>query len=137
MQINKVVYFLHADFLVTFSRPLVSAKIEAWTHGPVFRELYREFKAFGEDEITGRVFVMSAATGKRGLATCQFRDDERSFLESAARKYSAMSASALRAQSHVEGGPWDLVWNHDTETNASMKITDELIKHWYERTAKH
>lgn len=44
LSINKIVYFLHANFLAKFDEPLVSAKIEAWDYGPVFRELYREFK---------------------------------------------------------------------------------------------
>ena len=136
LHINKIVYFLHADFLVEFARPLVTAKIEAWTHGPVFRELYREFKQFGSS-ITSRACRLDPTTGTKTEATYKFEEDEAAFLATLARKYIAMTPSALRAQSHVEDGPWDRTWNHESKTNASMKISDELIKSWYERTVKH
>ncbi|UDF29549.1 UNVERIFIED_ORG: DUF4065 domain-containing protein [Roseateles sp. XES5] len=137
LHINKIVYFLHTDFLVAFSRPLVSAKIEAWTYGPVFRELYREFKQFGDAPIVGRARYLDPDTGQKRRAEWHFTREEEEFLREHARKYASMSPSALVAQSHVEGGPWDQTWNHETKTNASMKISDEAIKSWYERTVKH
>ncbi|NSZ31193.1 Panacea domain-containing protein [Agrobacterium tumefaciens] len=137
LHINKIVYFLHADFLVEFSRPLVSAKIEAWTHGPVFREIYREFKEFGNSSILGRARYLDPDTGRKKNAEWRFTREEEVFLRGLVKKYIAMTPGALVAQSHVEGGPWDQAWNHDTKTNASMKISDEAIKRWYERTVKH
>lgn len=137
LHINKIVYFLHADFLVEFSRPLVSAKIEAWTHGPVFREIYREFKEFGNGPISGRARYIDPDTGRKKNAQWGFTREEEEFLRGLVKKYIVMTPGALVAQSHVEGGPWDQAWNHDTKTNASMKISDEAIKRWYERTVKH
>jgi len=63
MHINRIVYFLHADFLVKFNEPLVSARIEAWEHGPVFRELYSEFKKFDDQAITTRAVALDRVTG--------------------------------------------------------------------------
>lgn len=137
LHVNKIVYFLHADFLAAFSRPLVTAKIEAWTHGPVFRELYREFKEFGNAPITERAKYLDPETGRRRNAIWRFTSDEEVFLRELVKKYVAMTPGALVAQSHIEGGPWDQTWNHETKTNASMKISDEAIKSWYERTVKH
>lgn len=137
MHINKIVYFLHAEFLIMFSRPLVSAKIEAWTHGPVFRELYREFKVFEDRPITVRAKYLDPVSGEKKIAQHNFTIEEKVFLEDLAKEYIIMTASALRAQSHITGGPWDQIWNHETNANASMKISDELIKSWYKRTAKH
>lgn len=137
LHINKIVYFLHADFLVAFSRPLVSAKIEAWTHGPVFREIYREFKVFGSAPISGRAQYMDPATGVKATARYAFKVEEEAFLGEQVQRYIRMSASALVSQSHIEGGPWDKTWNHDGNTNASMRISDELIKDWYGKAVKH
>lgn|GEM_PF-952143 len=136
MQINKVVYFVHADYLAAFGVPLVSAKIEAWEHGPVFRELYHEFKKFGDLPIAARSSVVDPRTGIRGPANASLEPPTRAFVEDAARKYSSMTASALRSLSHVDGGPWDQVWNHVTSTQATMRISDEAILGWY-RSAKH
>lgn len=137
MQINKIVFFLHVDCLATLGRPLVTAKIEAWEHGPVFRELYSQFKSFGDSHITDRAQTLSPETGKRHTVKYDLSQELEYFLIPLARRYSRMSAAALRAQSHEEGGPWDLVWNHDTATNATMRISDESILDWVQRSAKH
>jgi uncharacterized phage-associated protein len=135
--INKVVFFLHAEYLVQYGRPLVSAKVEAWDFGPVFRELYKEFKEFDKRPIKKRAERLNPETGNRELCAYSLPDDERDFLSSLARKYVRLRPGALVALSHEKGGPWDQVWNHDTATNASMSITNELIKAWHEKAARH
>ena len=137
MQINKIVYFLHAEYLVSHGNPLVSAKIEAWQHGPVFRELYREFKSFADQAITSRAGSINPLSGTKEISTYCLTGPESAFLEKLVDRYAAMSAAALRAQSHVEGGPWDLVWNHEAEVNASMRITDDIILNWYRSAGRH
>jgi len=137
MKINKIVYFLHVDYLVTFGGPLVSAKIEAWEHGPVFRELYHTFKEFGEAAIDNRACVVEPTTGRRKIAAALLDKRDFDFLRFGISRYVPMSAAALRAESHVEGGPWDQVWNHDSVANPSMKITDESILDWYGRSPRH
>jgi uncharacterized phage-associated protein len=137
LAINKIVFFLHAYFLVQFGRPLVSAKIEAWDYGPVFRELYREFKSFGDQPIAGRAGRISPENGRREVCTYDFSEDEQTFLRILARKYVQLSAGALVAMSHERGGPWDQVWNHAKLTNASMCISNEIIKAWYDKAARH
>jgi uncharacterized phage-associated protein len=137
MQINKIVYFIHADYLVEFGRPLVSAKIEAWDHGPVFRELYSQFKRFGDSPIAGRAVGLSPSTGQSEKKEYSLTDVELRFLEPLVLRYSSMSAGALRALSHIEGGPWDQVWNHEGNARPTMQITDRAILDWYGRSAKH
>lgn len=137
LAINKIVFFLHAAFLVQFRRPLVSAKIEAWNYGPVFRELYREFKSFEDRPIAGRAYRISPNDGNRELCMYNFAPNEESFLQEVVRKYVRLSPRALVAMSHEKGGPWDQVWNHVTLANASMCISNEIIKDWYDRAARH
>jgi uncharacterized phage-associated protein len=135
--INKVVFFVHANYLVEFGEPLVSAKVEAWEYGPVFRELYKEFRGFGDQPISKYAERLSAETGKRERCLYSLTADEREFLEAVTRKYIRLSPSALVALSHEKGGPWDQVWNHVTSTNATMSISNDLISTWYERAARH
>src|SRR5690606_15803682 len=123
--------------LATFSRPLVSAKIEAWTHGPVFRELYHQFKSFGDNYITSRATCIDPLTGHRSTASCKLDTEEEIFLRTVIQKYIGMSPGALVAQSHVRGGPWDTTWNHNNRANPTMKISDDVIREWYQKTAKH
>lgn len=136
MQINKVVYFLHADYLASHGEPLVSAKIEAWEHGPVFRELYSEFKRYQDGHITGRAVSTSPVTGERSTVNYNLSDEQLRFLDPLADRYTAMSASTLRTLSHMPGGPWDRVWNHEGAVKATMRITDAAILEWF-RGALH
>jgi uncharacterized phage-associated protein len=127
LAMNKIVYFVYVDYLLTFGGPLSSAKIEAWEHGPVFRELYSAFKSFGERPIEGRATKVDPSSGYRVECKTNFTESERAFLEPIIRKLLKLSASKLRALSHLEGGPWHRVWCHSGKTNAGMHITDAII----------
>jgi uncharacterized phage-associated protein len=137
LSINKIVYFLHANYLAQFDKPLVTAKIEAWEYGPVFRELYREFKVFGDKPIQARAFRIDPKTGSRELCRSELSDTDSAFLMSICEDYVEMSVKKLLDMSHVKGGPWDQVWNHSTLARASMEISDDLIKAWHKNAARH
>ena len=137
LQINKIVYFVHADYISAFDQPLVNAKIEAWTYGPVFRELYHQFKVFGEEPITHFATRIDPRTGKKIVAESDISENDVDFLLSSLDEYTRMSAGSLVNQSHIEGGPWDIVWNHQDKANPTMQISDEVIRHWHKKAAKH
>ncbi|MBA3056268.1 MAG: DUF4065 domain-containing protein [Sphingomonadales bacterium] len=131
MALNKIVYFIHCDYLIEKSIPLVSAKIEAWQHGPVFREIYHEFKRWNDAPVRGRANKIDPHSGEVILAIAHFGTKEREYIESLIDRYVRFSASHLRALSHVSDGPWDLVWGHEGQANPGMKITNEIIRVHY------
>ena len=132
MAINKIVYFVHCDYLLEQKEPLVSAKIEAWQHGPVFRELYQEFKKWGEQPIRGRATRICPHTGEVEEASVVFGGEERERIAAIIDRYLHFSAAHLRALSHVSGGPWDQVWQHSGRANPGMQISNDLIKRSYQ-----
>lgn len=128
MDINKIVFFLHGWFLVYFGRPLVTAKIEAWTHGPVFRELYRGFRKYGKMPILERLCRLDIESEVNVICKCEFNMEEKEFLYRAAKYYSCFPTNVLREMSHVSDGPWHIVWNYEGTSNPGMEISNELIK---------
>jgi len=44
LKLQKLVYYAQALYLVIYRQPLFSNKIEAWVHGPVCPDLYRNYK---------------------------------------------------------------------------------------------
>jgi uncharacterized phage-associated protein len=130
MALNKVVFFVHSDYLVEGGRPLVGAKIEAWKHGPVFREIYHEFKGWDDEPIRGRAKRVNPHSGEVEEATADFGSEEQRIRDLIDR-YVHFSAAYLRALSHRAGGPWQVVWGHDGEANPGMQITDQIILDHY------
>lgn len=130
MALNKIVFFLHSDYLVEGGCPLVGAKIEAWKHGPVFREIYHEFKTWDDEPIRGKATRVNPHSGEVEEATADFAEVEPHIRELIDR-YVHFSAAYLRALSHRPGGPWHVVWGHDGEANPGMQITDQIILDHY------
>lgn len=131
MALNKIVYFVHCDYMLENEMPLVGAKIEAWQHGPVFRELYHQFKKWGDGEIRGRAVAVSPITGEAEVATVSFGTGEKKKIIEIIDRYIHFSAAHLRALSHASGGPWDAVWGHDGRANPGMQITNDMIRTHY------
>lgn len=137
LALNKIVFFLHTAYLTTFERPLVSAKIEAWEYGPVFREIYQSFKSYRDQPIDTRAYRLSPITGDREVCTVELTMEESQLLVDEIGRLIEFSASNLVQMSHVPGGPWDVVWNHKAATNPSMRISDEIILACQRNSARH
>jgi uncharacterized phage-associated protein len=137
LRINKIVYFLHVSFLREFGRPLVSAKIEAWDHGPVFREIYHQFKKFGRSEIFGRAGRVNVESGSYEIATVDLSDEERIFLAERCRQLLKMPAGLLVEKSHVKGGPWHMARFGNGRVNPGVEITNSLIVEHFSRETRH
>ena len=127
MGLNKLVYFAYERSLIRRDVIVTNAKIEAWDHGPVFREVYQAFKSFGDEPITTRASFFSVRTGTVEKSTADLTSEDSAFLREALRDLIPLSASQLRQLSHVEGGAWDTVWCYDGHANPGMEITPELI----------
>lgn len=132
MALNKVVYFVHCDYLLEHGEALISAKIEAWQHGPVFREIYHEFKRWADQPIRSRATKVNPHSGEVEIARVAFGFDERKSLTALIDRYIRFTAAQLRALSHAAGGPWDTVWEHSGRANPGMQITNELIRESYQ-----
>ncbi len=70
-------------------------------------------------------------TGERTKVPCEFDEETENLLVKVADFYSRLSSSQLVALSHVEGGPWDQVWNHGGNIKLGMKIEDQKIVEFY------
>lgn len=131
MSINKIVYFIVERFLLVHGDLITDAKIEAWQHGPVFRELYQSFKSFEDGSITSRAKSFDSATKSMLVSRTSFSDDDKRLIQSTLDQYLRLSASHLRAISHRENGPWYKVWWHETKLNPGMEISADTILESY------
>jgi uncharacterized phage-associated protein len=127
MALNKLIFLAFERMLLERRVLLTNAKIEAWEHGPVFREVYQSFKEFGDRPISARSKFFSPASGALEIVTSSVAPDDEVFLKNTLAPLISLSASRLRALSHAEGGAWHQVWWHDGDANPGMEITPVLL----------
>jgi uncharacterized phage-associated protein len=127
MALNKLIYFGYEYSLLTTGRKLTHAKIEAWDHGPVFREVYSAFKKYGADPISGRATRYNTETNSVEIVIPLIEFSDEIIILEAIKPLIHLPAFILREISHDIGGAWAKVWNHGTSSNPGMEITDEII----------
>ena len=136
LALQKIIYFCHAWSLVQLDKPLIKHTFEAWEFGPVLPYLYREFKKYDRSPIIGRAMKIEPNSGAACVVDYQFDEETRQLLEQTVEFYSRMRPGDLVELSHVEGGPWYKVWNHEATVNPGMKIANDAIRQFYARIAR-
>lgn len=136
LSLQKIIYFCHVWSLIELGRPLIKQKFEAWKHGPVLQYVYREFQVFEAEPISSRATKLNPRTGESLVANGEFDAEIRALLDRVVSFYGRLSSTQLVDLSHVEGGPWEKVWNHDGNANPGMKIEDEAIVDFYSRASR-
>lgn len=134
MALNKLVYFALENGLIANGLMITKAKIEAWEHGPVFREIYHEFKQCGSKAIKNKARKFDVKTRSMKEAKEEFTQEVFDILNKTFSDYGHLTASQLRAISHQTGGAWDTVWWHEGKINPGMEITRECIERSFQRS---
>lgn len=132
MGIQKLVYFAHGWNLAMYGRPLISQPVEAWDYGPVIRDLYHDFKRFGNGPIQQPAMEFNVVPGtmrlqftKPDLAGCA-PSETLSLLNRVWDVYKPFSSIQLSNMTHAPGSPWK------TARDQRMSvIPDDIIKQWF------
>ena len=134
LSLQKILYFIHGQFLITTGEPLIEGYFEAWQYGPVHPLVYDAFKKFGSRIVDKSVDRRDLFTGvsisvdiPSDFALC-------SLIKEMARPYFMLSAGRLVDVSHARGSPWDvLTIQTDGSRSYGMRITDDKIRGLFKR----
>lgn len=137
LALNKIAYFVHALYLVNIDCPLLDAKIEAWQYGPVFREIYHQFKSCENRPIKRRAEILNPDTGEFEICRYSLSKGDFEFLRSLAMPYIKMRPGALVELSHAPDSPWHKAWHYDGTANPGMEITNRSIKEYFSDQVRH
>lgn len=99
LQLQKVLYYVQATFLIQRMSALFMDDIEAWQFGPVVRSVYREYCGYG-----------AAAIYERKEPDVAFSDDEKKLIDQVVDNKLNERPWDLVKETHAKGKPWDLVY---------------------------
>ena len=93
LKLQKLLYYVQAWHLAVFNKPLFAAKFEAWVHGPVIPELYRQYREYGWRNIDAEVEKPDLPANLEA------------FIEEVLDEYGPLDARRLEYLTHRED-PW-------------------------------
>lgn len=133
MQLQKLVYMAHGWNMVINGEPLVSEDPEAWTHGPVFPELYQHTKFLGTKPIARLLSgndhsIFGHILGGSEPLRAKLTPREKSVIQNVWKRYGRMSGPALSRLTHQPTAPWFQAYAQGKNT----PITVDLIRPHYE-----
>lgn len=128
MKLQKLIYYCHADFLITNGAPLVAQEFEAWEYGPVIPSLFQEFKNCGAESIRQRAFRFNPLTASREIASPAELGPYLNSVRASFEIYGRLSAATLSRLSHSSDGPWsEALERFNRGRNMGKKISNNLI----------
>jgi uncharacterized phage-associated protein len=128
MKLQKLVFFLHADFLVKHGRALIKQEFEAWNHGPVIPSLYQEFKSSKDRAITTRARAFDPIRATAVKAECDLDDGDLQRVRELYDFYKKLSAFELSRRSHDFEGVWRQARSlFANGLNMDRRISNEMI----------
>lgn len=126
IKLQKILYFVAAEYQKKAGQPLFSERFETWQYGPVLRSVYSEFRPFSRDCITR--FAKDADNKSRMID-----EDADIVLQRALDSVWAVtrgrSAVDLSRITHLENSAWDKAFQNGQPFLSSDNITvDETYR---------
>ncbi len=115
LKLQKLLYYVQANFLIDRNKPCFAQDIVHWRHGPVVTEAYSEFRKYFNDNISDRQ--------KIDIDLIEYND--RDLIERVVKAYKDITPWDMVAKTHEET-PWN-----NTERNEIMKNND--IKNYFQK----
>lgn len=124
MKLQKLMYFAEGWNLAFREEELFHGEIQAWQYGPVIASVYREFKQYGNTNITAPATTVSVKNGRLNVEAPEVDpsdDYTRPLLDQIWAIYKPYTAVQLSAMTHEQGTPW-----HDVYVGEGMNSTRGL-----------
>ena len=125
LKLEKLLYFAQGISLSKNNKVLFKEDIEAWVHGPVIREVFKQFSHKGRSEIT----LEDAPRGVEAIRKLELDNEARDVLNITYDNFAIYTAWQLRNMTHEIGSPWYETY----EPNKNKKISTALIKEYFDR----
>ncbi len=116
LKLQKILYFIQAEFLVKKGVPCFNQAIEAWDFGPVVPEVYHKFKVYGG----------AAIPFAEEFTHCDISDEDKKLIKIIINVCSKYSAAQLVEITHRQSP-----WKNAYQKHANIKIKNKDIKKFF------
>lgn len=136
LKLQKLLYFIQAEFLLDYSFPCFIEDIEAWNLGPVVREAYREYKRYGANPIPKIIKIAEYNSHSHNcIIYTPFKDDKitdehKGVIDNLIDYFADYTASELIDITHAQR-PWINAYNSDNRIITIYAIEEyfnEIVK---------
>lgn len=125
LKLQKLLYYVYAEFLVRFGKKLFNEPIVAYDYGPVVESVFHNCKGSARSVINlDSDMIITSISRLYALSDSQEID---TVIKDVLLRYGHCSAESLVDRTHTKNGPWDLVY----EKGQNNIITDELINSFH------
>jgi len=124
---QKIIYFLHGEYLLSTGSPLVSGYFEAWEYGPVHPMLYNALRHFGSSAITGPIKRRNIQSGTWDEIPEIIDQNVKEFVRSRSAPLLALKVGQLVDLSHAKNSPWDVASRFGSRRTWGLRLDNEII----------
>ncbi len=117
LKLQKILYFVQAEFLVSQDAPCFRENIEAWDFGPVIPDVYHRYKVYGSASIPT----------VRDDNYCPFGKDDKVLADEIIDECSKYAASTLVEITHRQS-PWKTAYH----LYSGAVISNDSIKAFFQ-----
>lgn len=118
LKLQKILYFVQAEFLVTKNVPCFKERIEAWNFGPVVPDVYHYYKGYG----AGNIPVLRTFANRTLIS-----ESDQELINGIVDECAQYSASELVDITHRQT-PWKSAY----KAGFNQPISNESIKDFFE-----
>ena len=116
LALQKILYFIQGLYMALFDKPLYEEDCMAWTHGPVYEDVYNLFKDFKYNPIDDNRFAIFKDRFE------ELGEQERKVIDLVINTFGKYSGKALESITHEE-----LPWKNAREGYEASEPAREII----------
>lgn len=121
LKLQKMLYIAHGLHLALTGEPLLEERVECWPYGPVIKEIYYEYKNFGNGPITPDANQKEFNFDQSALQALDYTWETAKFTD----------PIKLSNWTHIEGSPWKRAFDE----NKSV-IPNHYIEEYFKQFLK-
>jgi len=125
LKLQKLLYYAQGVTLSMLGTPLFDDAIEAWTHGPVIKKVFKILGHKGREEIV----LEEAPSDVSIIRTIESDGQIRDILNIVYDNFAIYTAWQLRNMTHKNGTPWYITY----VPGKNKTIPNSLIKSYFDR----